>query len=257
MPNLDSNRDIVCQVNKHFTHSAQTYHCGAQLQKLVGKKLLSLLPDKTGITLDLGCGPGLFTAELGQRSSNLYSLDLSPEMLKQHCKSSSKINADSHALPFRCDSFDNVFSSLMIQWCELDTVLQEVVRVLKPGGKAVISTLVSGTLLELKQAWAQLDDDEHIHQYLTFNNVENCISKLLTTSSSVTQQAMVLRFDSVYLLAKELKQLGANFVKDRKNKGLVTKSKWQRLEQSYQTLFGDQSGKVPATYEVVFIELTK
>lgn len=257
MPDLDSNRDIVTQVNKHFTHSAQTYHCGAQLQKQVGKKLLSLLPDKTGTTLDLGCGPGLFTDALDQRSSKLCSLDLSPEMLKQHCKSSLKINADSHALPFSGEVFDNVFSSLMIQWCELETVLQEVVRVLKPGGKAVISTLVLGTLLELKQAWAQLDDDEHIHQYLTFNNVENCVAKLLTTDSSVTQQPMVLHFDSVYLLAKELKQLGANFVKDRKNKGLVTKSKWQRLEQSYQTLFGDQSGKVPATYEVVFIELTK
>lgn len=65
--------------------------------------------------------------------------------------------ADAESLPFPSDSFDVVFSNLMVQWCDDPrTVFAECRRVLRPGGRLVLSTLLEGTLTELKQAWLWL-----------------------------------------------------------------------------------------------------
>ena len=53
-------------------------------------------------------------------------------------------------------SFDLVFSSLMLQWCDdLDAVFTEIARVLNPGGLLLFSTFGPGTLAELREAWAR------------------------------------------------------------------------------------------------------
>jgi len=250
-------RGLTTQVLRHFTHSAETYHCGAQLQRYVGEKLLSLANEANNHVLDLGAGPGLFTESLSKYSGTVVSLDLSRQMLSQHQHSSLRVNADSHALPFSNAVFDMVFSSLMIQWCDFQQVIEEILRVLKPGQKAVLSTLVSGSLVELEQAWGEIDNDQHIHEYLSELEIAEALRGLKCTESRVTNEPVSLYFDSVRDLAKELKQLGANYVKGRKSKGLMTRRKWQRLEQCYADKFADATGRIPATYQVLFIELVK
>lgn len=247
----------VFEVARHFSSSANTYHCGAQLQQTVGQHCYDLIRDlHYGATLDLGCGPGLFSKQLEQLSKQMVNLDLSDSMLKANKSAAPKVQADSHDMPFIAESFDLVFSSLMIQWCQLDDVLAEVYRVLKPGGRAVISTLVAGTLTELQRAWRSVDDDEHIHQYLSFSEVSDNVGLNPWRYKQLSQQLVTLSFNDVKGLAKELKQLGANYVQSRKNKGLMTKTRWQKMEQAYQSQFA-HDGQIPASYQVVYLLLEK
>lgn len=240
-----------------FSNSAQTYRNGAQLQHRVGQTCISKLSQNHyQQILDLGCGPGLFAPKLQSLTSQFVSLDLSKSMLATNPSFGFKIQGDSHKLPFQKNSFELVFSSLMIQWCDIETVLEQVYEVLKPGGQAVISTLVSGTLIELQQAWSAVDNDTHIHQYSTLTDVEGLVNSGAWRKSNTELATITLEFDSVLSLAKELKLLGANFVKNRKNKGLVTKNKWQAMEQAYQQL-GKNESIIPATYQVVYITLEK
>lgn len=247
------------KVEQHFAHSAKTYSQGAQLQNIVAKHLFDKLPLNTvNLALDLGCGPGLFTEYLQTKAESLISLDLSNEMLSQVSAEVNKVQANSHALPFLPNSFDLIFSSLMIQWCNLEQVLSQVYSVLKPGGTAYISTLIKGSLHELEQAWSEVDNDEHIHQYLSIDSLISSVNKGDWQSVEIEHKTQTLWFKEVKSLAKELKLLGANYVQGRKNKGLMTRSKWQKMEQAYLDKFYCEAQQAhPASYQVVLLELRK
>lgn len=92
-------------------------------------------------------------------------------MLEQAKASSSEtirwLNADAEQLPVPDNSTDLIFSNLMIQWSTRpELVLAECQRILKPGGILAISTLLAGTLEELKQAWAYADPGRpHVNRF--------------------------------------------------------------------------------------------
>lgn len=255
----DSLSNFSRSVTKKFEQSATTYQQGAQLQRKVAAKLMSRLPNtQSEFGLDLGCGPGLFNEQLVGRCDKLVSLDMSLAMLANHPSADKKICADAHFLPFIANRFDWVLSSLMIQWCQLDNVLAEIRRVLKPGGKAVVSTLCEGSLIELQQSWAQVDQYNHVHNYLSRREIIEALNRQQWGSLKVEIENEVLAFAEPKQLAKELKLLGANYVSGAKQKGLMGKDKWQRMSQYYQQHFGhpNQQG-IRATYQVVYIEVTK
>ena len=252
------------KIQKHFSDSAKTYKTGAQLQHKVGENLLNHLllntfENNSQLTcVDLGCGPGLFTQRLNEEFNKVIGLDLASDMLRANSTTNLKVQANSHALPFLPTSIDVFYSSLMVQWCDLTQVLTEIYQSLKPNGKAFIATLVDGTLFELEYAWSKVDSDKHIHNYLTKEQVSSEVDILPWSSVSLNEQTEQFWFSDVKMLAKELKCLGANFVQNRKNKGLITRGIWQQMELEYQARFyNDQKQAIPATYKIMYIELTK
>lgn len=271
IPDKQVSLDIpFSQIQKHFSDSAQTYVKRAQLQQRVGQTLFNKLKlgkaatslinrdNKGNICVDLGCGPGLFTPLLNQEFETVIALDLANDMLKVNDVAKAKVQANSHALPFLPQSVDVFYSSLMVQWCDLHQVLDQVYNALKPNGKAVIATLLDGTLFELEQAWSKVDSDKHIHEYLSVEQLTSTVQNRSWRQIQLTQQAEVFWFSNARMLAKELKSLGANFVQNRQNKGLVTKNTWQQMESAYKDAFyNPQQQGIPATYQVMYLELTK
>ena len=262
------------QIQKHFSGSANTYKQGAQLQYKVGQtlftKLMASLPfinetvrspmdiQHNLTCVDLGCGPGLFSPLLNETFERVISLDLAPDMLKANRHAQNKVQANSHALPFLPESIDVFYSSLMVQWCDLSQVLHQIHNALKPNGRAVIATLVDGTLFELEKAWSKVDNDKHIHEYLTALQISSMLTNMSWSQVELSQSTELFWFPNARVLAKELKCLGANFVQNRKNKGLITKSTWQQMELEYQQHFYDhQQQAIPASYKVMYLELKK
>jgi len=252
------------QIQKYFSDSAKTYKTGAQLQHKVGESLLNNLllntfENNNRLTcVDLGCGPWLFTQRLNKQFNKVIGLDLACDMLRANTTTNLKVQANSHSLPFLHASVDVFYSSLMVQWCDLNQVLTEVHQCLKPNGKAFVATLVDGTLFELEHAWSRVDSDKHIHNYLTAEQLSYVVDTLPWSNVSLNKQTEQFWFSDAKMLAKELKCLGANFVQNRKNKGLITRSVWQQMEQAYQAEFyNDQKQAIPATYKIMYLELTK
>ncbi len=106
----------------------------------------SLLPEIDGRdVLDVGCGPGVTTAELADQGGNVVGLDVSPQMLAHAHRrvgtGANFVRADiGHGLPFRDGRFDLVHSSLTLDYvADWGGVFAEVVRVLRPGGALVCS----------------------------------------------------------------------------------------------------------------------
>ncbi|NJN73300.1 MAG: class I SAM-dependent methyltransferase [Limnothrix sp. RL_2_0] len=110
-----------------------------------------------GYVLDLGCGTGKLFQRLGKLYPKLTGtgLDLSPEMIAQ--AQTKNIHGDrfhfslgnAEAQPFRDNTFDVAFNTIsFLHYPNPETVLTEVWRVLKPGGKFYLADFGKGELIQ-------------------------------------------------------------------------------------------------------------
>lgn len=109
-------------------------------------KYLRLLPHLPtgGRVLDVGCGTGLLLKRLGGKC-RAVGLDLSPGMLRRARKRNPDVPlvlGDAEHLPFKGGRFDAVFSVTVLQNLpHPHQALGEMARVVRGGGKVVVSTL--------------------------------------------------------------------------------------------------------------------
>lgn len=240
-------------IARSFSTATNSYDVSARLQRFTGKHLMPKLPNRNDLTVvDLGAGTGFFTNILASKYQKVIGVDLSKKML-QFAESNSThhiqwLEADAYDLPFEDDSIDLMYSNLMIQWCDpLNTLLKEITRVLKPGGLFIFSTLVDGTLHELKSSWKQVDNDSHVIDFQTEDSINETFKASTFKLLEHEVKDVVLEYENVIHLAKELKGLGANHLPNKVNKGLVGKDKWRKMTESYND-FQEPNGVYPATY---------
>lgn len=251
MPNSAQQKKIA----RSFGAASNSYDTSARLQRYSGKHLMPYLPNRNDLTVvDLGSGTGFFTDILASKFEYVYGVDISKGMLNfakaNRDKNITWVAGNANSLPFQDHSIDLIYSNLMIQWCQpLDVAVKEILRVLKPGGLFIFSTLSRGTLFELKSSWAQVDNDEHVMDFLTEAQLENTFNGAQSRLIKQNSQDIVLEYENVLHLARELKGLGANQVPNKLNKGLAGKDKWQKMMTAYED-FLEPSGIYPATYKV-------
>jgi SAM-dependent methyltransferase len=128
--------------------------------------------------LEIGPGLGQFTAMLARRSRHVHALEVVPEqgeftLIRAQQEGvenvSVAVGGDDCRLPYRDGSFDGIVLNLVFEWCgsrlesesheEAQTrLLQEMVRVLRPGGFLYLTTK-NRFALRLLLGGA----DEHMH----------------------------------------------------------------------------------------------
>ncbi len=98
----------------------------------------------TGKLLEIGCGEGRGVELLAPKASSYTAVDKIEEVVETLALRFPKaefIQANIPPLPFEDNSFDTVVSFQVIEHIKNDDAyLQEIHRILKPGGKAYIST---------------------------------------------------------------------------------------------------------------------
>jgi len=255
MTTTRSRQQNQVKIATSFGSASKSYDVSARLQRFSGKHLMPWLPNRNDLcVLDLGSGTGFFTDLLASSYNKVIGLDFSKAMLQFAQQSRNKdiiwLEADAHQIPLQDESIDFIYSNLVIQWCEpLDVAIKEMLRVLKPGGLIIFTTLVDGTLHELKSSWRQVDDDQHV---IDFKTEEQLGEYFNTDASSVLEhkcQDIILEYQNVIHLARELKGLGANHLPKKKNRGLSGKDKWFAMTDHYED-FLEPSGIYPATYRL-------
>jgi len=108
--------------------------------------------------LDLACGAGRHTAALRRRGYRTLGLDLSLTLLAHMgARGLPRVAGDMRRLPFRPESFDwilNFFTSFGYFASERENfqVLEEIVRVLTPGGRFLIDLMNPGPVLATLKA---------------------------------------------------------------------------------------------------------
>ena len=96
--------------------------------------------------LDIGCGTGDMLVKLSGNFEHSFGIDPIEKFVataKQRAKKSTIQMGSAEALPFKDKSMDYVISHVVFQHADRDLAVEEAVRVLKSGGRLVISEVLS------------------------------------------------------------------------------------------------------------------
>ena len=173
------------------------------------RRLIKKLP-KTGSVLDVACGTGALTWAIWKRTSlSVTGLDLSPGMLREalkHCPAQPSkplpefIEGNAQALPFEDEHFEAISMAFGIRnVANRQAALQQMLRVLKPGGRLLILEFASPR----NRLWRRL-----------FRAYFSCVLPLLGHWASGNKQAYryltqsVLHFPQYEEFCKELGAAG-------------------------------------------------
>jgi SAM-dependent methyltransferase len=104
---------------------------------------IELIGDGPGSLLEVGVGSGRLLAALAFRGWTVTGVDPAPAMVqlaraRVPAPTDSLIMARAEALPFADGAFDVAVAIGVLEYADMDTSLRELVRVLRPGGRAVV-----------------------------------------------------------------------------------------------------------------------
>jgi ubiquinone/menaquinone biosynthesis C-methylase UbiE len=113
------------------------------------ESLLSFLP-RSGRILEVGFGPGHLLADLGLAGYSTVGVDLSPAMLRlaqrRLCRLQLHVplcRSRAQSLPFAGQTFDSVVLTFPTPFVYDPAWLQQVSRVLEPGGRLIVVEMAS------------------------------------------------------------------------------------------------------------------
>jgi SAM-dependent methyltransferase len=127
---------------------------GAFVHGLAGG-VLEWLDAKPGeYILDVGCGDGQLSRRIVDTGANVLGVDTSAAMIAAARERWIEAeHASGEALPFGDGVFDAVFSNAALHWMrDQDAMLEEVHRVLKPGGRFVAEMGGHGNIAAIRVA---------------------------------------------------------------------------------------------------------
>lgn len=245
-----------------FNNAAKSYDSAAFLQRAVSQELINRLAElenDKNIILDIGAGTGFATRALMEQYQDAWiiALDFAWNMLAQ-ARVDTLVCADASLLPFQNHSIDIIYSNLCFQWCQnLKLIFQECLRVLKPGGVLLFSTLGPDTLQELRTSWHTVDAQHtHVNVFLDMHDVGDLLLQIGFVDPVVDRDHYGLVYPTVYDLLKDLKTLGSVKLDKTIRRGLTTKRDLAKMAACYEQ-YRTSEHVLPVTYEVVFGIATK
>jgi SAM-dependent methyltransferase len=166
--------DHLKRIADEFARQALNFDSWAAKADDPGRFGAALGEARRGRLLDVACGPGVVTAALAKDASAVVAFDATEQMLdkaRARCADAGLRNVafktgDAENLPFDDAGFDGVVTRLAIHhFANPQRALNEMFRVLAPGGAAVIVDVVSSEdegESKLHNAIERLRDPSHV-----------------------------------------------------------------------------------------------
>lgn len=268
-------------LRQHFSKAAARYDEAAVLQKLSAQNLderLDLMAMEVKQALDVGAGTGFLTEKLLARypHAQISALDLSDSMLQQAKQRLMRpifnglppswsarlgwlacpvnlIQADAYALPVADASQDLVVTNFMLQWCDdLDAVLAEFRRVLRPEGLLMLTSLGPDTLKELRQAWVSVEGEaghQRMNHFIDMHDLGDALIRAGFGQPVMDVEHYTLTYDEPIGVMRDLKAIGATNAQGERAQGLTGKTRFKAMLDAYE--LARKQGKIPASYEIV------
>ena len=244
----------MSKIKNNFNKSAASYANHAFIQKEISIRLtekISAINIKPKIVADLGAGIGIFTNNLlkNMPESKILSIDFAQQTLERN-NAKIKICADVERIPISENSVDLMTSNLMLQWCDnLDVFFAQCYRILKPNGLIIFSTFGPDTLKELKASYLDANLNPSVNTFIDMHDIGDKILLSGFEGPVMEMEMLTLMYENVIDLMKDLKGIGAQTVKNKKQ-SIIGKNKFNNIIKMYEKY--RRNGKLPATYEVIY-----
>lgn len=121
--------------------------------------LLSFVPEKIDLCLDIGCGHGELSALLAKKADKVIAVDLADKMIDSAKKYNGLPNIEYVCdnilnMNFTDNSFDIIITAATAHHLPYDWLLEFAERKLKNGGKLIVLDLVNAETMSDKLLWS-------------------------------------------------------------------------------------------------------
>ena len=217
---------------------------------------LALFALEPAVVVDLGAGTGRASRQLAALypDAAVLAIDISRPMLERGASTGAvaRLVADTYRLPCASGSVDLVFSNLLLPWVAPDRVLAECIRVLKPGGLAMMTTLGPDTLVELRRAWASVDQFIHVHGFIDMHDIGDLASRAGFVEPVIDVDRLTLDYADVAGLVGDLRGAGVANSAVGRCPGLVSRRRWAQFDAALRAAAPD--GRIAMSVELVYLQ---
>lgn len=251
------------QIRRSFERAAASYDEAAVVQRRMVDELmarLEMIKVAPGRILDVGCGTGYARAHLMRRfpGAEYLGSDIAAGMLR-HARpwgwplrrKARWFCGDVEHLPLADRSVDLVFCSAVLQWCDPEAAFTEMHRVLRPEGVLMFSTFGPDTLRELREVWAEVDSNVHVHEFIDMHILGDIMVEAGFELPVVDVDYLTVTHKTVMSCLKDLKAIGASNAAGDRARGLTPRRKLRALDEAFDAR-RNADGLIETTYEIVY-----
>ncbi|MBR9906583.1 MAG: methyltransferase domain-containing protein [Gammaproteobacteria bacterium] len=263
--NNDASAPHKVRIAQSFGKAARCYARHNRLQQQCAETLLHRLPNRLGVVLDAGCGPGVNAQALSARAACYYGFDLSAGMLaqaKEHFPQHTWLQGDLEQLPFAAECFDQIYVNLALQWADnLAGVLHQLIQCLKPGGTLVFSTVLEGSMAPLGPLFRRVTGHSHHNQFLPKPELLMCLQQVTAQARAV--DACTTKFHTEHIgipyvsmrdMLYDLKGIGANY--QPAGRARLTREQLRQVEDGLEC-YRETDGMLYLNWHIGFVSITK
>ena len=235
----------------------------AFLKREIAGRLVERLDDVRrdfALALDLGCHGDEVAAALDGRAAvqTLVRADLGVGFARRACGPA--IVADEEALPFAPHSFELVLSAMALHWVnDLPGALIQVARILKPDGLFLGAMLGGSTLWQLRAALTEAESEvenglsPRVSPFADLRDAAGLLQRAGFALPVADSETIDVEYASALALMRDLGAMGeANLVMERR-RGFSRRTTLLRAAEIYAERFANPSGRIAATFEVLFL----
>lgn len=232
----------------------------------VAERLVDRLADVTRrfpLALDLGCHGGELSAMLAGQGGieRLVQCDLSAGMARRaRANGHPTLVGDEEALPFGAARFDLVLSNLSLHWVnDLPGTLAQVRHCLKPDGLFLAALFAGDTLAELRRALIEAEialaggASPRVSPVADMRDLAGLLQRAGFALPVVDSDLITVTYADPFRLMGDLRGMGeANAIAAR-SRHPAPRALFLEAAARYRDAHGDAQGRVPATFQVVYL----
>jgi SAM-dependent methyltransferase len=229
----------------------------------VGERLLDRLGDiarRFPLALDLGCHTGILAGLLAKRGGidTLVRCDLSEAMAGR--AGPLALAADEERLPFADGVFDLVLSNLSLHWVnDLPGALVQIRRALKPDGLFLAAMFGGATCRELRQALAEAEIAQEgglsprVSPLAEVRDAGNLLQRAGFALPVADADTLTVSYADPLKLMADLRGMGETNAVLARRRTPTRRATLAAAADRYRALFAGPDGRVPATFEIVYL----
>jgi len=243
--------------------AARRWDDHAFLKREIATRLVERLDDVRrgfGLALDLGCHGDEIARALGDRATvqTLVRADLAFGFAR--AARGPTVVADEEALPFAPRAFELVLSAMDLHWVnDLPGTLIQIARLLKPDGLFLAAMLGGGTLWQLRQALAAAESEvesglsPRVSPFADLRDAAGLLQRAGFAMPVADSETIEVEYPDALALMRDLGAMGESNLVAERRRSFSRRATLLRAAEIYGERFALPSGRVAASFEVLFL----